>query len=64
MKVDLCQSCGSAFDADEINDGFCLMCQPEPIDSGITNFGKFINSKLEILEEPPKVDWNALGDCE
>ena len=51
MRVDLCQSCGSAFDADEINDGFCLLCQP---DAGA----------VLSLEEPPKVDWNALGDCE
>jgi hypothetical protein len=29
MKVDLCQSCGSAFDADEITDGYCYNCSPD-----------------------------------
>jgi hypothetical protein len=31
MKVDLCRNCGAAFDLDEIADGYCLNCLPEPI---------------------------------
>ena len=51
MNIGLCKSCGNAFDMDEINDGFCLDCAP---DAGA----------IMSMEEPPKVDWNALGDCE
>jgi hypothetical protein len=48
MNIGLCKSCGTAFDPAEIDDGYCLGCQP---DSG-------------EIEEPPAVDWDRVtGDC-
>lgn len=51
MKIEICQNCGNAFDPQDMDMGFCFNCQP---DAGA----------VLSLEEPPKVDWNALGDCE
>jgi hypothetical protein len=50
MNVQLCKSCGNAFDLDEFLDGYCDSCLP---DSG------------EMPEEPPAIDWDRLvTDCE
>jgi hypothetical protein len=49
MNVQLCKSCGNAFDLDEFQDGYCDSCLP---DSG------------EMPEEPPAIDWDrVVSDC-
>lgn len=51
MEFSLCKNCGDVFHPDEVEGGYCYNCAP---DAGA----------ILSLEEPPKVDWNSLGDCE
>jgi uncharacterized Zn finger protein (UPF0148 family) len=48
MNSDLCRVCGQPFDAEDV---VCPKCEAD-------------TAMVMSMEEPPKVDWNALGDCE
>jgi hypothetical protein len=48
MNIGLCKSCGDAYDAEEVNDGYCLNCAPDAGD----------------LEEPEMDMSKLVGDCE
>ncbi len=39
MKFNLCKSCGNAYDADEIRDGYCLFCAPDEQTISIDDIG-------------------------
>jgi hypothetical protein len=62
MKVDLCKSCGAAFDVDEVNDGYCLNCPTPEID----NFLRDSSDSVEWCgDNRPELDMSRIvTDCE
>jgi hypothetical protein len=52
MNIGLCKCCGSAYDVEEVNDGYCLNCAP---DAGA----------VMSLHEEPEIDIRrVVSDCE
>ena len=63
MKVDLCKSCGSAFDMDEVNDGYCLNCAPDEPKLCAPYSGMNEPWPDEKVEELHAVLLDLTGDC-
>ena len=50
LEVGLCEACGTAYDREEIDDGYCLGCSPEEARQLPSDVREFIASKMDVLE--------------
>jgi len=50
LEVGLCKSCGDAYDAAEIDDGYCLGCSPEESRQLPSDVREFIAMRMDVLD--------------